>query len=208
MAVREQEQAQPAERAAARRLGVLRQAALASTLLVGVLGGVAVWRAVDRLDDAWGRHAVVQGEMADLKAVIGARLNEAVGVVGLDSGSPTDDPELQAQLDEVFEWAGTRDAALGEDVIAREAELVDAAEASGAVDERLLSRLESTLRELDREVTRPTSEAAQAAHDDARYTVVVVVVLSAGLGGAAAWLGRRLRAQEAPAGNEPTPHRT
>lgn len=133
MAVREQEQAQPAERAAARRLGVLRQAALASTLLVGVLGGVAVWRAVDRLD---------------------------------------------------------------------------AAEASGAVDERLLSRLESTLRELDREVTRPTSEAAQAAHDDARYTVVVVVVLSAGLGGAAAWLGRRLRPQEAPAGNEPTPHRT
>ena len=192
----------------ARRLGVLHQAALASALLVGVLGGVAVWRAVDRLDDAWGRHAVVQGEMADLEAVIGARLNEAVGVVGLDSGFPTDDLELQAQLDDVFDGAGTSDAALGEEVITREAELVDAAEANGAVDERLLFRLESTLRELDRQVTRPTGDAAQAAHDASRRTVVVVVVLSAGLGGAAAWFGRMRRAQETRAGNEPTPHRT
>jgi hypothetical protein len=191
VAVREQEAAGPVT---AGRLAALHRAAPAAVLVVGALGGMAVWRAVDRLDEEWARHAVVQGEMADLETVIGARLDEAVGMTGLDSGAPTGDTELRAQLDDLLAWVGVADDGyLADEVTSREAELIEDAEASGAVDERLLYRLESALRELERAKVRPAASDAHAAHDTARLTVVVVLVLAAGLGGSAVWLGRILR---------------
>jgi hypothetical protein len=191
VAVREHRAALPVT---AGRLAAVHRAVLVAVLIVGVVGGMAVWRAVDRLDEEWARHAVVQGEMADLEAVIRARLDETVGMTGLDSGAPTGDTELQAQIDDLLAWAGVADHGdLTDHVTSREAELVEATEARGAVDERLLSRLDSALRELERATVRPAADDAHAAHDSARRTVVVVLVLTAGLGGAAAWLGRTLR---------------
>jgi hypothetical protein len=197
VAVREQRAALPV----AGRLAAVHRVVLVAILVIGVLGGVAVWGAVDRLDEAWARHAVVQGEMADLEAVIGARLDETVGVTGLNSGWSTDDTEVRAQLDDLLAWAGVADGGdLGEEVTGSEAELIEAAEVSGAVDERLLYRLESALRELDGATVRPAADDAQAAHDSARRTVVVVLVPVAGLGCAAAWLGRIHRTQNPPPG--------
>jgi hypothetical protein len=181
----------------AESLEVVRRVVLVCCLLAGVLGGMAVWRAVDRLDEAWARHAVVRGEMADVEGIIDARLDAAVGVVGLDSGFPTGDDDLEAQLDDLFEWAEVQPDGLRDDVTSRERELTEVAEANGAVDERRLVRLESALRELDRQVVRPTADAAQAAHQTARRTVLVVAASLAGLLGAAAWLGRRQRAVRA-----------
>jgi hypothetical protein len=172
---------------------------VACGLLVVAAGGVAIWRSVDRLDEAWARHTVVQGEMTDLEAMIGARLDEAVGVVGLDSSAPTSDADLQAQLGDLFDWAGVHDDGLGDEVMALERELFEAAEASGTVDERRLARLESALRDLDRRTVQPTNDAARAAHDTARRTIAVVLVLLAGSLGAAAWLHRIRR----PTGTSP-----
>lgn len=201
MAVR---QRQPVPRAGTERLALLRRVVLVCGLLAGALGGMAVWRAVGRLDEAWVRHAVVRGDRADLKAIIGARLDEAVGVVGLDSGFPTGGTDLAAQLDELLDRAEVRDDGLRDEITAREQELVDGVEASGAVDERRLVRLESALRELDRRVLRPTADAVQAAHHTARRTVIVVLVLLAGLSGAAAWLGRILRTADTSDATGPT----
>jgi hypothetical protein len=204
VAVREH-QAVRALPTAAGRLAALRRVVLALAVITAALGGVAVWRAIDRLDDEWARHAVVQGEMADLERVIGARLDEAVGVAGLSSGAPTNDTELQAQLDDLVTWAGVTDEGdLRDEVTTREAELTEATRASGAVDERLLFGLESALRELDRTTVRRAVDAAHAAHDTARRTLVIVVVLSAGLGCAATWVGHILRTRYPPAGNETT----
>jgi hypothetical protein len=204
VAVREHQVARALPMAAG-RLAALRRVVLALAVITAALGGVAVWRAIDRLDDEWARHAVVQGEMADLERVIGARLDDAVGVAGLDSGALTDDTDLQAQLDDLVAWAQVTDEGdLVEEVTTREAELIEATRASGAVDERLLFGLESALRELDGMTVRPAADAAHAAHDTARRTLVIVVVLSGGLGCAAAWLGRILRRRNPPAGNEAT----
>jgi hypothetical protein len=198
--VREQQVAWPP---AAGRLAALHRAVLVSTLVVGALGGMAVWRAVDRLDEEWARHAVVQGEMADVEAVIRARLDETVGVTGLDSAFPTDDTELQTKLDDLRAWAGLADDdGLADEVTRRDAELIEAAEASGAVDERLLYRLESALRELDRATVRPAAADAHTARDSARRTVVVVLVLAAGVGCAVTWLGRIRRTQDSPVTEE------
>jgi hypothetical protein len=131
--VRERQAAWPLS---AGRLAALHRAVLVSTVVVGALGGMAVWRTVDRLDEEWARHAVVRGEMADVEAVIRARLDETVGLTGLDS--------------------------------------------------------------------RPAADDAHTAHDSARRTVVVVLVLAAGLGCAVTWLGRIRRPQDSPASEERT----
>jgi hypothetical protein len=170
----------------------LRRAVMASAVVTAVVGTLAVWGAVDRLGDRWARHAVVQGEMADVRSVIGARLDEAVGVAGLDASFPTGDTDLQAQIDEVLTWAEVSDDdGLTNVVITPEADLVEATTASGSVDERLLVPLEIALRELDRATVRPTADAAQAAGDTARRTLLIALAVPAALAALAIWLGRR-----------------
>lgn len=91
-----------------------------------------MWGAVDRLDDRWARHAVVQGEVADVRSVIGARLAEAVGVSGLDASFPTGETDLQAQIDDLLTWAEVSDDdGLTDLVITREADLVEAGHEAG-----------------------------------------------------------------------------
>lgn len=170
----------------------LRRAVVAAAVVGAVVGAVAVWVAVDRLDDRWARHAVVQGEMADVRSIIGARLDEAVGVSGLDTSFPTGDTDLQAQIDDLLTWAEVSDDdGLTDVVLTREADLVEATTASGSLDERLLVPLETALRELDRATVRPTADAAQAAGDTARRTLLIALAVPAALAALALWLGRR-----------------
>lgn len=170
---------------------VLLRLAIVSGLVVTVLGGGAVWRAVDRLDEAWARYVVVQGEMQDLRAILGARLDEAGGQTGLDLGTPTTDEALQDQFDELFEWAEVEATDIEDVVDARESDVLDSAGSDGVADEQLITGLDSALRDLDREVVRPVSNAAHDERDTARATVVVVFVLSAALWGAVALFARR-----------------
>lgn len=170
----------------------LRRAIVALAVVGAVVGAVAVWRAVDRLDDRWARHAVVQGEMADVRSVVGARLDEAAGVAGLDSSFPTADTDLQAQIDDLLAWAEVSDDdGLTDVVVTREADLVEATTAGGSVDERLLVPLEGALRDLDRATVRATADAARAAGDTARRTLLVALAVPAALAVLAVGLGRR-----------------
>jgi len=132
--------------------------------------------------------------MMDLEAIIDARLDEAVGVAGLRSGAPTGDDDLEAQLEDLYDWAGASADELAGEVVAREGDVVGAAETTGAVDERRLVRLDSAMRGLDRRLVDPTEDAARAAHDTARRTLVAVIAAVTGLAGVAAWLGHALRA--------------
>jgi hypothetical protein len=169
-------------------------------LLATVVAGVFVLGAVDRLDEAWARDVVVHGEMADLEAIVRARLDEASGGAGIDGRSPTSDADLRAQLDELIRWADADAADLVEVVLARESELREDVAATGEVDERLLVGVDRALRELDREVVRPVGERARAEHDTARRTVIGVLLALSVLWIAALCLIGRLGDGRWPAG--------
>jgi hypothetical protein len=181
---------------------VLQRGIVGLALLATVVGGAFILRAVDRLDEAWARDVVVHGEMADLEAIVRARLDEASGGAGIDGRSRTSDADLRAQLDELISWADADAADLVEVVLAREGELREDVEATGEVDERLLVGVHSALRELDREVVRPVGERARAEHDTARRTVIGVLLALSVLWVAALFLSGRLRGGRWPVGVE------
>lgn len=163
-------------------------------LVVTVVGGVVTWRAVERLDDAHTRAATARNDMASVRAFLSARLDEAADRVGLESSASTDDEVLRDYLSglaAVAEETGNDAGALVEDVLAREADLLEDTAADGAPDERLLFSLESGLRELERASVRAAADDADAAGAAARRTVVAAFALSAVLWSAAAVLARQ-----------------
>lgn len=152
-------------------------------LLVSVVGGFFVWRAVDAQDQDWKDHAASVREFSDLQSMLGARLEEATGNAGIDARFPSDDEALQAQLDGLVARAPDRGDAelLAEAIQATEKEVRSDAEADGAADERLLTDLDRDLRELERAVIRPLGDEARGSADSARNTALVVIALSIAL---------------------------
>ena len=149
-------------------------------LLVALVGGFFVWRAVDRQDQAWTDYAASLREFSDLQSMLGSRLEESTGNAAIDARFPSGDENLQEQLDGLVARASDRQDAelLAQAIRDSEREVrADAAE-DGAADERLLSDLDGDLRELERVAVRPLGEDARSSADVARRTAVVVVAAS------------------------------
>jgi len=139
---------------------------LRMTLVAAAVGALLSWLAIDRLDEAGRRLALAQSDVGDVHRLIDARIEEAVGTAGLDTGTPGAADRLHVLLGDM---AGR--ATHIEDMVDA---LVAGVGPGGSVDEEKLSALRSAVDALAEDVV----DRAAADMDKARRTAVVTAVTS------------------------------
>jgi hypothetical protein len=159
-----------------RRPGELRfhRLLLVLTLVVALVGMLACWTRVDRLDQAGRTMALVWANVGGVDMLVGARIDEAAGVNGLNSVPPGGvEDGMEARLNALAEVAGV-EADRGTEITDRFAEMVAEADDDGRIDG---SALFSLTEAIDRLTSQALDEAA-ADLDDARQSALVTVTVS------------------------------
>src|SRR5262245_31899372 len=139
---------------------------LRMTLVAAAVGALLSWLAIDRLDEAGRRLALVQSDVGDVDRLIDARIEEAAGTAGLDTGTPGAADQLHVLLSDM-----TGRATDIEDMVDA---LVAGVGPGGSVDEEKLAALRSAVESLAEDAV----DGAVADMDKARRTAVVTAVTS------------------------------
>jgi hypothetical protein len=144
---------------------------LGMTLVAALVGALLSWLAIDRLDDAGRRLALVQSDVGDVDRLIDARIEEAVGTTGLDTGTPGAADQLHVLLADMAMRAGVP-AGRATDIEDMVDALVTGAGPGDSVDEERLLVLRGAVGDLGEEALAD----AVADLDQARRTGVVTAV--------------------------------
>jgi hypothetical protein len=162
---------------------------LGMTLVAALVGALLSWLAIDRLDDAGRRLALVQSDVGDVDRLIDARIEEAVGTTGLDTGPPGTADELHVLLADMAGRAGLP-AGRAADIEDMVDALLTGVGTAASVDEEKLFVLRGAVGDLGEEALDDAVADLAKARRTAVVTAVTGILLVAALATAAAGSAR------------------
>jgi len=161
--------------------------------VVAVVGGLGVWRAVERLDHAWRRLTVVDDRIAAVDAHIDARIEQALGSAGPNTAAlvPEDASRRRLRADLAgLAAAGGAGPSRAQEVEQLADTVVAGAKTHRTVDDADLFALVEAKDALSGQALQTAGHDVDTAHSAARRTVALVAGLVAALAAAAAVAAR------------------